>query len=170
MIVSPRPFNVALLFVLIVMGCGGPENFGENREAALLVVNRGGTVRLQNVGYPVDSPAQIPTDEVLVTEVNLAEKSFQDADLQKLKPLSELEVLNLYGTQVTNDGMSSIVEIKGLKTLELSYTAITDEGLNTLTESGSLKELEELYLYGTDVSQEAVDAFQAKYSGVKVLR
>jgi hypothetical protein len=147
-------------------GCGGdPENYGENRNAALLVLTKGGYVRAQDVGYLIKKQGQLTQEELLVTEVNVSEKEFSDLDLVSLKPLSELEVLNLYGTQVTNEGMSSIAEMKSLKSLELSYTAITDEGLEKLS---TLENLSELYLHGTQVSSEAIDVLKKKLNGCKV--
>ncbi|MDC0273547.1 MAG: hypothetical protein P8M30_11575 [Planctomycetaceae bacterium] len=150
----------------LLAGCGGDsENYGENRNAALLVLTKGGYVRVQDVGILIKKQGQLPQENLLVTEVNLSEKKFNDLDLVSLKPLGELEVLNLYGTQVTDEGMSSIAKIKGLKSLELSYTAITDEGLEKLS---ALSNLSQLYLHGTQVSKEAIDTLKNKLKGCKI--
>jgi len=166
-----RQFTLLLITTTAISfsltGCGGdPENYGENRNAALLVLSKGGTVQVQDVGYPIKTQAKLPQEQVLVTEVNVSEKKFNDLDLVSLKPLGQLQALNLYGTQVSDEGMTVVAELKKLKSLELSYTAITDEGLEKL---GALSDLSELYLHGTQVTDEGIDALKKRLKGCKVL-
>jgi len=160
-----RPLFLLLTFALL-SGCGGgPQNFGENREAALLVISRSGTVRVTDVGYPIETSAKLPADDFLVTSINLAEKKFSDTDLQKLTPLTELRELNLYGTQISDSGISAITDLQNLTELELSYTAISDEGLAQLT---TLKNLKQLFLHGTKVTDGGIDSFKSQRKGCQI--
>jgi len=71
-----------------------------------------------------------------------------DAGLEKLQNLSDLEVLNLYGNNLTDDGLAHLEGLHKLKELHLSLLAISDAGLRHLKPLDSLEHLELLYSEG----------------------
>ena len=149
-----------------LLGCSSSDdNYGENREAALLALSRGGEVRVDVVTYPIKSRSKLPDADFLVTSLNLSETKFSDLDAQKLSLLSELHELNLYSTQVTDKGMKYLVPLSQLENLELSYTSITDAGLEELS---GLKNLKQLYLHGVKISEDALKQFEATHKSCKV--
>jgi hypothetical protein len=150
------------------LGCGDktgtPEN---NRVAAELVIQKGGSVRVEGISYPIDKLSQLPADDLVLKSVDLAEKQFTDEDLQALTDLKALEKLNLYGTGITDKGVDLLLPLDALTELELSYTLLTDEGFLKLKE---LKSLEKLTLHGTKISEDSVKSFQLRRPNVKILR
>ena len=87
-------------------------------------------------------------------EVNLARTGVSNAGLQHLN--RGLESLNLFETQVTDDGMKSLEPLKKLKHLDLTGTQISDKGLAHLAR---LPELESVYLGGTAVTKAGIAEF-----------
>jgi hypothetical protein len=55
--------------------------------------------------------------------------------LQNLKELASLEVLNLYGAQVTDAGVPQLNELTRLRWLDLRNTQVTDSGIADLIET-----------------------------------
>jgi Leucine Rich repeat len=157
-----------VLFLVLPIGCG--EDVGtpaNNRTAAELVLKQGGSVRVEGVTYAIDKVGKLPAGDIVLKEINLAEKTCTDEDLKMFTDLKALEKLNLYGTGVTNQGLDLLLPLAALKELELSYTLITDEGLRKLKD---IKPLEKLTLYGTKVTDDGVKSFQLLHPKVKILR
>lgn len=156
------------LCLTLSLGCGDktgtPEN---NRAAAELVIQKGGSVRVEGVSYPIDQLSQLPADDLVLKSVNLAEKQFTDEDLKALTDLKALERLNLYATDITDQGLDLLLTLDSLKELELSYTLINNEGLQKLKD---LKSLEKLTLYGTRIPDDGIKSFQLRRPNVKILR
>ena len=71
--------------------------------------------------------------------------------------LPDLRQLTLSGTQITDEGLATLVNLKNLNALDISNTAITDQGLAAL---GGLSSLNSVSLTGTQVSQAGVDKLQ----------
>ncbi len=67
--------------------------------------------------------------------------------------LTEIQELDLSGTDLTDAGVKHLVGLKNLKVLDLERTGITDAGLKRLE---GLPKLEELRLEGTKVTATAV--------------
>ena len=77
-------------------------------------------------------------------------KSFNDEQLAQLKPLARnIQVLNLAGTDVTDAGLATVVEMSNLQRLRLERTKVTDAGMAQL---GKLEKLDYLNLYGTEIT------------------
>ena len=56
-----------------------------------------------------------------------------DEGLKQLKQLTRLEVLNLWGTRVTNAGLVQLQELQQLRELHLGKTAVRQGGLKHLS-------------------------------------
>lgn len=118
--------------------------------------------QLKNLEYlNLGSLKQIGDKTVLALErlprlrrLNLARTGVSDAGLQHLNV--GLESLNLFETQVTDDGMKSLERLTKLKHVTLTGTRVSDEGLAYLAR---LPELESAYLGRTAVTQAGVAAF-----------
>lgn len=97
-------------------------------------------------------------------DLNLVGDHVQDSQLELLSPLdSQVAVLNLGRTKVTDDGLKSLEGLKNLRKLHLENTHIGDAGLAHLK---NLTSLEYLNLYGTQVT----DSGLAELEGLKNLR
>jgi len=55
--------------------------------------------------------------------------------LKHLKGMSQLETLNLRGTQVSDDGLVHLRGLTTLKSLNLTNTGVTDEGAKKLQQA-----------------------------------
>ena len=86
-----------------------------------------------------------------------------DADLQQLKSLPGLRILDLGGTQITDAGLQNLAGLAQLQDLRLDGTRITDAGLKHLR---GLGRLERLSLIGTGVT----DAGLEQLKGLSRLR
>ena len=80
-----------------------------------------------------------------------------DSDLEDLRYVNELEVLNLDGTDVTGAGLKYLKECGRLRQVSLDGCRIKD---GALAQVGNLRELEELSLKRTDVSDEGLNALR----------
>ncbi|MDA0657632.1 MAG: PQQ-binding-like beta-propeller repeat protein [Planctomycetota bacterium] len=71
-----------------------------------------------------------------------------DAGLRELTRLQQLEVLSLYGNEVTNEGMAMLGDFRSLKEVDLSLMPISDEGLEYLVQRTGLTRLSLVYSEG----------------------
>jgi hypothetical protein len=85
--------------------------------------------------------------------LNLNDTSVTDAGLQGLRNLTELAELRLRGTAVTDAGLRSLSELKNLRVLDLNFTGITAGGLKYLMGLGKLEELD---VRGNDLTTDGV--------------
>jgi hypothetical protein len=67
-------------------------------------------------------------------EVKLADTPTTDADLARLGPLRDAEILDLLGTQVYGPGLQHLRDWKSLRTLFLTLSKVDDDGLQYLAE------------------------------------
>ncbi len=88
-----------------------------------------------------------------VIGVDLHHKHVTDAQLDSLRVLPALRVLNLSATNVTDEGMKVVGGLTKLQTLQLNETAVGDAGLAELR---GLTDLHELSLYHTRVTDEGL--------------
>ena len=83
-------------------------------------------------------------------EVDFQHSEVRDQDLKLLSNLKNVTVLRLKKTAITDAGLIHVGKLESLKRLHLEQTAITDEGLKYLI---GLKNLEYLNLFGTKVGK-----------------
>ncbi len=150
------------------------------RDAAIWALRRGGTVRVRyvdadgnNVNRQVVDPDTLPAGEFALTEIDLNQiptnqPPIRDDELTVIADLKNLQVLGLYGSDLTDKGAETIAELRTLQQLELSQTLITDEGLATLA---TLPNLERLFVRnaGEEVTDDGVAAFRRR-SGAEIFR
>lgn len=74
--------------------------------------------------------------------------SITNIGFQQLAALTNLEVLNLYGNRINDEGMSAIESLTKMRQLNLSLLGITDQALLNLKPLAQLEELELLYSEG----------------------
>ena len=76
----------------------------------------------------------------------------------RLTPLAaNIRWLDLGGTQVTDSGVPTLMQMTNLTRLHLERTKLTDAGLAKLA---ALNELEYLNLYGTEISDAGIENLQ----------
>jgi hypothetical protein len=76
-----------------------------------------------------------------------------DAGVAKLKNLKSLETLNLFRTQLGNDGLAHLKKLTELRTLLIGGTRVTDSGLAALR---PFRKLRKLSLFQTQVSDDGI--------------
>lgn len=90
-------------------------------------------------------------------ELILSESTVEDKHLKYLEKLP-LTYLNLFGTKISDQGMSSISKIRTLEVLSLGATEVTDVGIKKLVD---LKKLRIVDLSATAVTDSGIDALSA---------
>ena len=86
-----------------------------------------------------------------------------DVSLKAISSLKKLEKLSLNGLEISDKGVSLLVNHESLSSVDLSGTQVTDAGVKNLC---SIKRLESAYLNSTTVSNKCLDDL----SGVRTLR
>lgn len=177
--------------VFAVAGCAGQPDPAVV-AAAEQIQKLGGTFVLQGTTVPIKPATKLPAGRLTITHVNLNQKQIRDEHLEKLKALTQLEVLNGEGSYLTDAGLAqlqafprlreldlhksqyisdkgleSLKSLTGLNKLEISYTRVTDQGIDHLT---ALKSLKLLYLTGTRVSGEGLKKLKAGLPNCEILK
>ena len=91
-------------------------------------------------------------------ELYLSHTEVTDAGLEHLKGLRQLQTLDLGGTNVTDAGLEHLKDLPLLQTLDLSGTEVTDAGLEHLK---GLRQLQTLDLSGAKVTDAGLERLQA---------
>jgi hypothetical protein len=81
---------------------------------------------------------------------------WDDAIIDFISGLPELEELSLDGIPITDEGLARLRKLPKLESLDVSDTKITDKGLSALRQLPSLKRI---FVGGTKVTQEGVGAY-----------
>jgi Leucine-rich repeat (LRR) protein len=128
------------------------------REAAEWVLSIGGTVTIWVAGRDKEIREKynlpVPEQPFHVLKVRLAgNKQVNNAELENLKPLSNLTELNLSDTEISDDGLVHLQNLKNLTRLMLNKTKVGDKGLEYLK---TLTNLQLLNLGETWVSNDGM--------------
>ena len=100
-----------------------------------------------------------------VHEIVFVGKRVTDPWLQTVEHLGQLDRLVIRHAGVSDDGLWPIHKLPRLTRVELMYTPFTDACLEHIKKVPSLTQLR---MYGTDVSREGADRFQAGAAQVLV--
>jgi hypothetical protein len=146
--------------VLALCGCGGNDGPSDNDRRLQAIQNAQGDLKskgakIEQRTYPIGQ----------AYSVNLTGMQIDDKTLRQVQSLGNVSELNLSKTNLSDDHMGLINELKLCTlclTIDLSHTAITDAGFQKLE---NLRFLSNLNLTGTKVSRAAVDAFKKKREG-----
>lgn len=133
-----RETTTVVLFILMpsVCGCGSRSRLPTAEElAAVAEIQEIGGVVKQRHGQHVT--------------VILGNTDVSDDDLQLLKKLPKLELLNLQNTAITDAGLVHVGELEQLERLSLQKSQVTDAGL---AHFAGLKNLVELDLAGLNIT------------------
>jgi hypothetical protein len=93
-----------------------------------------------------------------LTRLELVKCSATDADLACVKPLVDLESLNISHNNVTDEGLVFLLGHPKLNSLDLSFTSIRGRGMTALVKEGELKELTSLSVGHVTLSDEFAEA------------
>ncbi|MBC8875995.1 MAG: protein kinase [Planctomycetes bacterium] len=131
------------------------------RVSSLAEVDLGGLDEIETLqslvlrgrrGLPDDALQGLIQSPTL-TEIDLANTSITDADLDRLLGAPALRSLDLNFTSIRDGSLSRIKTYRSLRTLDLVAAHISDEGARRLAELGWL---EELNVRGTDITDDGV--------------
>lgn len=92
-----------------------------------------------------------------IVAINFSKMPVTDAELEKLKPFSNLEKLILNQTKVEGKKLGDLNSLPNLKILSLSGTAVKRDDLKAFEKNRSLREV---YLWNTGVSQNDIQELQ----------
>jgi Leucine-rich repeat (LRR) protein len=96
-----------------------------------------------------------------LTELDLSTTNV--SSLEFLASMSDLEVLRLVATRITDDDMQLIATLEKLRVLEVGWTEITDASVDVLRE---VKGLQELNIRGTRVTEDGLRQLESSISHV----
>jgi hypothetical protein len=113
-----RLLYAASAVACLVLGCAEPMP-PEHVAAITKFQGLGGRVVFHNGGY----------------RLNMADSRVQDADLVFLKDIRDLKVLDLRGTQITDEGMEKLVTLKSLQSVMLTSSRVSPEGVEKLQQA-----------------------------------
>lgn len=102
----------------LVLGCAEPMP-PEHVAAISKMQGLGGRVQFSGGGY----------------RLNMGDSRVQDADLEFLKDIRELKVLDLRGTQISDVGIEKIVPLKTLQSIIVTGSRMTPEGIKKLKQA-----------------------------------
>lgn len=124
-----------------------------------------------------------------VRRLYLPEATSADYLISQLSRMKQLELLELFGSDVSDESVATIRRLPGLQKLVLAFTPITDSGVRQLANHPTLRilnlggtqitdeslpvfktlpKLEELYLDYTPVTEDAYRKLKAELPGVVV--
>jgi len=133
-----------------------------DRDVAKWVQEIGGVVVISQNGQQLryaNRDREFPSTPFKVTTIDLTgSRQFGDADLQRLTGLSELEFLRLHNaTQLTNQALEYLSQIRNLKSLDLTAASVNDAGVPLLEKFTTL---ELLHLTNSKVTPQGVAQLQ----------
>lgn len=133
-----------------------------DRNVAKWVQEIGGVVVISQNGQQLryaNRDREFPSTPFKVTTIDLTgSRQFGDADLQRLAGLSELEFLRLHNaTQLTNQALEYLAQIRNLKSLDLTAASVNDAGVPLLEKFTTL---ELLHLTNAKVTPQGVAQLQ----------
>lgn len=100
-----------------------------------------------------------------VVHLNLNKMPVQDADVKTIALFSNLQKLNLSGTQITGATLGELKKLPALRHLSLSGTPVKAADLEVLR---ALPDLSVLYLWNTGVSEQEFAELQARLPKVRL--
>ncbi|MEQ9440197.1 MAG: c-type cytochrome domain-containing protein [Cyclobacteriaceae bacterium] len=92
-----------------------------------------------------------------LSEASLISSEITDDGLYHIGQMKQLRVLSLQKTGIEGSGLVYLMELPQLETLDLSFTSVTDANLLYITRFPSLRSL---YLYETSVSAPVLEALR----------
>jgi hypothetical protein len=99
-----------------------------------------------------------------IVAINLSKMPVTDADLEKLKPFSNLEKLILNQTKIEGKTLAELNGLSNLKILSLSGTAVKKDELTAFEKNRSLREV---YLWNTGVSKNEIEELQKSIPAIQ---
>jgi uncharacterized membrane protein len=100
-----------------------------------------------------------------VVSVDLGNSAVKDNDLKDVAQFTHVQKLYLQNSDVSDEGVKLLKDLKFLEVLNLSGTKITNK---TLEEVATWKSLRKLYLYNTNIDEKTVLAFKAAKQQLEV--
>ncbi|MHB8957985.1 MAG: PDZ domain-containing protein [Pirellulaceae bacterium] len=100
-----------------------------------------------------------------VQEVVFIGERITDEWIRSIEHLRGVERVLIKHARITNEALRSISQLKGVTNIDLMYTPVNDGVIAYLKDMDTVREVR---LYGTDVTREAVEQYQATVRNVQV--
>ena len=139
---------------ITIYGVGNGFSYGVDQ-------NRMMTVQATYVSGLDDQHAEMLLEFPYLKMLMLEGNPISDAGVEHLSGLAQLEFVHLGNTAITDEGVPVIASLPKLKHLHLGHTIVTDRALEALEDC----QLESLDVEVTNVSKEALAAFQKRHPG-----
>ena len=148
----------------------GSNKFVRDQQAADWVLRVGGKIRIdvEGVNRQIDKAADLPTGDWQISNVDLWPVQLgPKVKLDKLAGLQSLRWLRLFGTQISDEGLSHLTDVPKLTLLDLDHNyATTDAALKHIGEH--LQSLTNLGLDRTSITDDGL-AFLATLKDMRGL-
>ena len=100
-----------------------------------------------------------------IVKLDLRNTSISDQSLVLISSFPRLLKLNLMGTAIRSDAISSLAENKALESLNLVNTRVSDSIVDSLA---SLPKLRQLYLWQSSVTSKGISSLRRMRDGLEV--
>ncbi len=100
-----------------------------------------------------------------VQEVAFVGRRITDEWIRSVEYLTDVERVLIKHANITNDAVKSISKLKRVTSIDLMYTPVDDGVISYLKEIDTVRDVR---LYGTEVTRQAVDQYQAVAGNVQV--
>ena len=154
---SPRDLKVAS------RPSGQPAEISFAAQADAVRNGRSDQIRLDHTPVTDDDLKHLVGLEDKLRRINLSHTNISDQGLAQIAEMKQLEQLRLASPQITDGGVAVLQGLAQLKHLHLIDVPLTDAGLVPLH---SLKSLQSMYLDGTRGSEQAMTELVEALPGV----
>jgi serine/threonine protein kinase/Leucine-rich repeat (LRR) protein len=134
----------------------GIDPHAHYQELLTWVWSEGGTVGVKtqrNTPLTVKKRADLPSEAVFITAIDLSNSGVSDDSLKKLATATDVNELKLDSTRITDAGLVHLRKLDRLTRLDLSQTSVKGPGLDQLQ---GASELSHLNLAGTPLTDQAI--------------
>jgi serine/threonine protein kinase/Leucine-rich repeat (LRR) protein len=126
------------------------------QELLTWVWSEGGSVGVKTQGntpLTVKKLADLPSEAVFITGIDLSNSAVNDDSLKKLAAATDVNELSLANTRITDAGLAQLRKLDRLTRLDLSQTSVKGPGLDQLQ---GASELINLNLAGTPLTDQGI--------------
>lgn len=146
-----------LLFLLLIMGCRGASEPPPQPGPAKTVNAPTGDAKIM-LDLDYYEPMYLLDADSRVIRMRMTWRHLPTPVIAEIAKLTELQQLDLYGANVTDEGLAQIRELKKLRNLGLGATPVTDQGLVHLQK---LEGLRYVWLSKQRISEQAAEDLRA---------
>ncbi|MCA9186412.1 MAG: hypothetical protein R3E01_07355 [Pirellulaceae bacterium] len=142
------PFPLIAIWLCVFAGCAGGDQSADRRVAEWVLENGGQVAVVRaNEETRVDQRRGLPRTEfelfAVAWDIYPGDRNprVTDAELERFAELQHLKELDLWASDVSDQGLTHLKKLISLERLQLSQTRVTDAGLKELEQLSNLRQL-----------------------------